>query len=46
MEAAKALLYRNVTLRLVRDSEDRSQTVLLMAVTVVLWKRERETMKP
>ena len=42
----EALLYRNVALRLVRDSEDRSQTVLLMAVTVVLWKGEREKMKP
>ena len=42
----EALLYRNVTLRLIRDFEDRSQTVLLVAVTVVLWKGEREKRKP
>ena len=44
--SGEALLYRNVILRLVRDPEDRNRTVLLMAVTVVLWKGERETMKP
>lgn len=42
----EALLYKNVVLRLVRDPEDRSQTVLLMAVIIVLWKGERERMRP
>ncbi|KAL9130584.1 MAG: hypothetical protein Q9175_006985 [Cornicularia normoerica] len=34
----KALLYRDVVLRLVRDPKNPSQTVLLMKVTVKLWK--------
>ena len=41
-ETDKALRYRNVTLRLVRDPEILSQTVLLMEVTITLWKGERE----
>ena len=41
-----ALLYRDVILRLVRDPQHSSQTVLLMEVTVKLWKGVRETMKP
>lgn len=42
----EALLYRDVVLRLVRDPEDYDQTVLLMEVTVKLWKGAREKMKP
>lgn len=42
----EALRYRDVTLRLVRDPEILSQTVLLMEVTVTLWKGEREIKKP
>lgn len=32
----QALLYRDIVMRLVRDPEDLSQTVLLMEVTVTL----------
>lgn len=42
----EALLYRDVALRLVRDPVEPSQTVLLMEVTVRLWKGEREKVKP
>lgn len=42
----EALLYRDVTLRVIRDPEDCRRTVLLMEVTVKLWKGEREKMKP
>ena len=42
----EALLYRDVILRLVKDPEDFSQTVLLMEVTVTLWKGERQPKKP
>ena len=42
----EALRYRDVTLRLVRDPEILSQIVLLIEVTVTLWKGERETKKP
>lgn len=38
----EALLYRDVVLRLVRDPENPSQMVLLMEVTVKLWKGARE----
>lgn len=42
----EALLYKDVALRLVRDPADLSQTVLLMEVTVRLWKGYREKEKP
>ena len=42
----EALLYRDVTLRLVRDPIEPSQTVLLMEVTIRLWKGYREKEKP
>lgn len=42
----EALLYRDVALRLVRDPAEPSQTVLLMEVTVRLWKGYREKEKP
>ena len=42
----EALLYRDIVMRLFRDPEDRSKTVLLMEVTVTLWKGCWETMKP
>lgn len=42
----ETLLYRDMVLRLVRDPENPSQTVLLMQVTVKLWKGAREKMKP
>ena len=45
-ESNEALLYKNVVLRLVRDPENPKQTVLLMEVTVMLWRGEREKMKP
>lgn len=42
----EALLYRDVALRLVRDPAEPNQTVLLMEVTVWLWKGYREKEKP
>ncbi len=42
----EALLYRDVVLRLVKDPEDLSRTELVMEVTVLLWKGERESKKP
>ncbi|KAL6712955.1 hypothetical protein ACLMJK_009510 [Lecanora helva] len=42
----EALRYQDVVLRLVRDPLDQSQSILLMEVTVRLWKGARERMKP